>query len=63
MKRFDFEIDVHGAVIVPAHELLSTASLSEAEIDVQIIELKKDLDRVAQDMKSAVRKQKKQPLF
>lgn len=63
MKWFDFKIDVHGAAIIPAHDQLSTASLSESEIDLQVAELKKDLDRVSQAMKAAVRKQRTQPLF
>lgn len=61
MKWFDFDIDVHGAVIIPTRDRLSTASRSETEIDSQIAELKKDLDRVAQDMKAAVREQRGQP--
>ena len=61
MKWFDFDIDVHGAVIIPAQDRLSTAILSEAAIDSQIAELKKDLGRVAEEMKSAVRKQQAQP--
>ncbi|NIZ10175.1 hypothetical protein [Pseudooceanicola sp. HF7] len=61
MEWFDYEIDVHGAVLIPARDRLGTASLSEAEIDSQIVELKKDLDRVAEAMKSAVRKQQAQP--
>lgn len=61
MKWFDFDIDVHGAVIIPTRDRLSPTSRSETEIDSQIAELKKDTDRVAQDMKAAVREQKAQP--
>ncbi|WP_417794574.1 hypothetical protein [Terasakiella pusilla] len=61
MKWFNFDIDVHGAVLIPVQDRLSTASLSEAEIDSHIAELKKDLDRVATEMKSAIRKQQAQP--
>lgn len=61
LKRFDFKIDIHGAVVIPAGERLSTASLSDAEIDAQILALKNDLDRVANEMKSAARNLQKQP--
>lgn len=62
MRSFDYTINIHGAVIVPLRDRLSTASLSHREIDMQINDLKADLDRVASAMKIAVTEQTKRPL-
>ena len=63
MKFFAFTIDIHGAVIVPARERLSTPSLHGKQIDQQVEALKADLDRVAAEMKAAIIDQAKKPLF
>ncbi|WP_373083863.1 hypothetical protein [Sneathiella sp.] len=60
---FDYDIDIHGARIVAKKEFLTTSSLYDPDIDNQITELKKELDAVGAQMKSAIREQNKQPLF
>ena len=54
MKYFDYTLTIHGATIVALDERLSTASLSQTEIDTQVSALKADLDRVAKAMKAAI---------
>lgn len=54
MHYFDFTDTIHGVTIVSASERLSTASLSPKEIDMQVRELRADLDRIAVEMKAAV---------
>jgi hypothetical protein len=54
-NAFDFDIDIHGARVVPAKTPLMPACLSEGEIDWNIKALKDDLDAVAVKMKAAVR--------
>lgn len=60
---FDFEIDFGGASIVVIREPLTSAALSDEEVDWQIEALKNNLDKVAKRMKAAIRKQAIQPLF
>jgi hypothetical protein len=63
IKVFDFEMDgLHGARIVIRQEPISSACLSDGEIDAQIVMLKDNLDAVAKRMKEAIRQPKK-PLF
>jgi hypothetical protein len=63
VRVFDFEIDLHGAYVTTRRDRLCPACLSDGEIDAQIKLLKDDLTAVAVRMKSAVKKQKSQPLF
>ena len=62
-KRFSFEIDLRGARVVAAREPICSCCLTDTEVDYQIRELKANLDDVAKQMKSAIRKQQRQPLF
>jgi hypothetical protein len=63
VRSFDFEIDIHGARMVPTRDPLCPGCLSEGELDAQVKLLKDDLDAVAMRMKRAIREQAKQPLF
>lgn len=54
---FQYEIDIHGARVLPVREPLCSACLSDGEIDYQIAYLKADLDRVAKLMKKAIVRQ------
>jgi uncharacterized small protein (DUF1192 family) len=51
----DFEIDFNGACVTVAGESLSAGCLSDEEVDRQIDLLKADLDRLAAEMKAAIR--------
>lgn len=63
MQHFDYEIDIQGAHVVVVRKPLCSRCLSDGEVDGQIRLLKDDLDRVAKEMKAAIRKQAAQPLF
>ena len=60
---FDFKISIHGASVVVAKAPLTSAAMSDGEVDWQIAALKNDLDAIAVKMKAAIRAQEKQPLF
>lgn len=62
IEAFDFEIDIHGALVVWAKDPLHSRCLSDGEVDANIKALKEDLDAVAKRMKVAIREQAKQPL-
>lgn len=62
-KPFGFEIDIGGARVVVEREPLSSACLSDSEVDWQIAYLKECLDGVAKAMKAAIHKQVATPLF
>jgi hypothetical protein len=63
IRAFDFEIDFHGACVVPATSQLCHRCLSDTEVDANIQALKDDLDAVAKRMKRAIRAEVKKPLF
>jgi hypothetical protein len=60
---FGFEIDIHGARLVSKREPLCAGCRSDGEIDNNIRLLKNDLDAVAAQMKAAIRKQDRDPIF
>lgn len=60
---FDFEIDIHGAVVIARQERLFAGCVTEGEIDTNIALLKQDLDAVATRMKAALREQAKKPIL
>jgi hypothetical protein len=62
LKVFDYEIDQHGAKVVVARTPMMPGCLTDCEIDANIKLLKEDLDAVAAKMKTAVRKQRGEPL-
>jgi len=60
---FDFTIDNNGAQVIVRREPLMGGALSDGEIDTNVRLLKENLDEVAKQMKSAIAKQHKQPVF
>ena len=62
-KPFDYEINMSGAKVEPVRNPLHSACLSDGEVDRAIAALKKDLDRVAKEMKAAIVEQAKSDLF
>ncbi len=57
----DFEIDFNGACVTVAGQPLSAGCLSDEEVDRQIDLLKAELDRLAAEMKSAIREHAARP--
>jgi hypothetical protein len=56
MPIFDFEMDEHhGARVTAGGNSIAWGCVSYAEVDHHIAELKNDLDRVAKEMKAAIR--------
>lgn len=62
-KRFDFQMGIHGASIVAIKSRLSTACLSNQEVDTAIGQLKAELDALALRMKAAISDEARKPLF
>jgi hypothetical protein len=63
VRVFDFEINISGARVVVRREPLCPGCTSDGEIDANIKLLKDDLDAVAKRMKTAIRKQAKEPIL
>ena len=63
LKSFAFKINISGASVIVGREPLTSAAMSDGEVDWQIEALKNDLDTVAKKMKAAIRKQEQQSLF
>lgn len=63
IRVFDFDFGTGGARVVVAREPIGRGCLSEGEVDVDIRLLKEDLDRVAGQMKRAIREKRAKPLF
>jgi hypothetical protein len=63
LKVFDFECGTSGAAIVIAREPIMPLCANDTEIDTNIRLLKEDLDRVALEMKKAIRQQARKPDF
>ncbi len=59
---FSFEIDVHGAHAVADRERLHPACMSDGEVDAHVGRLKECLDRVAAQMKQALKEQEGKPI-
>ena len=60
---FDFEIDASGARVVVVKEPLTSAALSDGELEWQIKALKNDLDALLPEMKKAIQAQRTKPIF
>ena len=60
---FDFDFGKGGARVVVAREPIRRGCLSEGEVDADIRLLKQNLDRVARQMKRAIREKRAKPLF
>ncbi len=58
---FDFKIDLNGLWIVPTKDRLTTASLHPNEIDLQISDLKAQLDTLAKKMKAKLNEPRQSP--
>lgn len=63
LRVFDFDLDISGIRVVVRGEPISSACLSDEEIDAQIRLLREDLDAVAARMKAAVHEQVELPRF
>lgn len=61
LRVFDFDLDISGIRVVVRGEPISSACLSDEDIDAQIRLLKEDLDAVAARMKAAVHEQVELP--
>jgi hypothetical protein len=62
VQYFDIEASNAGVSIVALAPRLTTGSLSAQEIDLQIEDMKRDLDLVAALAKDAVKKLREEPL-
>ena len=60
---FGFEVDASGARVVVKREPLGRGCLSDGEVDADIKALKDDLDRVALEVKAAIRKRRGRPVL
>ncbi len=58
-----FDSDIHGARVVADRPNLHPACKSDGEVDCHIRQLKKYLDRVAAQMKQAIKDDKEKPIF
>ena len=52
---FSFEIDIHGAYVVADRERRHPACKADGEVDFHVRQLKEYLDRVAAQMKQAIK--------
>ena len=60
---FSFEIDIHGACVVADRPRLHPACKSDREVDFHVRQLKEYLDRVAAQMKQAIKDDEDKPIL
>ena len=60
---FSFEIDIHGTCVVADKERLHPACKADGEVDFHVRQLKEYLDRVAAQMKQAIKEDKDKPIL
>jgi hypothetical protein len=63
VKVFDFDEDASGVSFVVVRQPIASSALSAAEVDIELAQLKADLDAVARRMKAALVKRASRPLF
>jgi hypothetical protein len=62
VQYFDIEVSNTGISITALAPRLTTGSLHEREIDLQIADMKRDLDLVAAQAKKAIKKLREEPI-
>ena len=60
---FSFEIDIHGACVVADRDRLHPACRADGEVDFHVRQLKEYLDRVAAQMKQAIKDDEEKPIL
>ena len=60
---FSFEIDIHRACVVADRPRLHPACKLDGEVDLHVKQLKEDLDRVAAQMKQAIKDDEDKPVL
>jgi len=63
VRKFDYDLTIHGARVLATSDALTAGCLAEGEIDTAIQMLKDDLDAVAKRMKLAVKTHRQSLLF
>lgn len=61
--NWDIEFKLQGAWLYIGEERITTACLSDEEVDNEIAMFKKELDAQAKRMKDVIREGRKKPLF
>jgi hypothetical protein len=62
MSILRIEFDIHGATLWASDGNLTTACLSDGEVDAAIAYLKSQIDVAARDMKKKIRAKRNSPL-